>query len=92
MRRYVADLVRDPRVIAAELAVVDARIADAIQRAAASPIASAPDPGAAFLDAPVDIQRAVLAAVLRVEVLPAPRRGGAWSPERLRLSLVSEAA
>jgi hypothetical protein len=47
------------------------------------------DPGAAFLDAPVDVQRAVLRSVLRVEVGPVPYRGAAWTPDRLTLSPVA---
>ncbi|MBD3943945.1 hypothetical protein IF188_19825 [Microbacterium sp. NEAU-LLC] len=45
----------------------------------------AADPGAAFLEAAVDVQRAVLATVLRVEVVPQARRGTVWSPARLRM-------
>jgi site-specific DNA recombinase len=57
-----------------------------VQAATVSPLFSSVDPGAAFLDAPVDVQRAVLRSVLRVEVMPvtAPRR--VWKNERLRLS------
>lgn len=57
----------------------------------ASAIICAADPGDTFLAAPIDVQRAVLATVLRVEVLPAPRRGGAWTPDRLNLTPVSAA-
>ena len=58
-------------------------------RTTTSPVLSAVDPGQAFLDAPLDIQRAVLAATVRVEVDRAPKRGVAWSSDRLRLSPVT---
>ncbi|WP_353828210.1 recombinase family protein [Agromyces sp. SYSU T0242] len=67
---------------------IDAALANAVQRSAASPVVGAADPGQAFLDAPIDVQRAVLATVLRVEVLPRPEgmRGKAWTADRLRLT------
>ncbi|KJL26202.1 hypothetical protein RL72_01137 [Microbacterium azadirachtae] len=52
----------------AEIAVIEKRMAHATQRSTSSPILSAADPGAALLAAPVDIQRAVLATVVRVSV------------------------
>ncbi|WP_308799548.1 recombinase family protein [Agromyces silvae] len=74
--------------VTAEIADIDARLAQAVQHSSASPIAGAADPGAAFLAAPIDVQRAVLATVLRVEVLPRPEalRGTSWRPDRLRLT------
>jgi DNA invertase Pin-like site-specific DNA recombinase len=74
--------------IAADLAEVDARLALGVQRSVSSPILAAPDPGKAFLDAPIDVQRAVLAAVLSVEVKRAAYQGAAWTSERLVLSPV----
>lgn len=68
-----------------ELTEIDERMAVAIQQSTASPIIGAIDPGQAFLDAPVDVQRAVLATVLKVEVLPSARRGVAWTSDRIRL-------
>jgi site-specific DNA recombinase len=76
----------------AELAEVEARIVASVQRSTSSPIVGAFDPGRAFLDAPLDVQRAVLRTVLTVEVAPTPRRGMAWTPERLRLTSVTEQA
>ena len=67
-----------------ELTEIDERMAVAIQQSTASPIIGAIDPQA-FLDAPVDVQRAVLATVLKVEVLPSARRGVAWTSDRIRL-------
>lgn len=76
--------------IEAELAEVDGRLAVAAERSVASPVLDALDPGQAFLDAPVDVQRAILTAVLRVEILPSARRGVAWSAERIKLCPVVE--
>jgi len=70
----------------AEIADVQERQARLLRTSRLSSILRADDPGAAFLDAPIDVQRAVLAAVLHVEVVPQARRGLAWSPARLRLS------
>lgn len=61
-------------------------MAKAQRRSASSDILRAADPGAAFLDAPIDVQRVLLASVLRVEVVPQARRGMAWSPDRLKLT------
>lgn len=80
-RRYRAKVDR----IAVEMSEVDAFLADSAQAGVALPVATAPDPGAAFLDAPLDVQRAVLRTVLDIEVLPATGRGKSWSSERLRL-------
>jgi len=76
-------------LVTGELAGVDSRLAAGMQRSTASPIVGVADPGAAFLDAPLDVQRAVLAAVLSVEALPAATRGTKWSPQRLRLMPVA---
>ncbi|GAA1942298.1 recombinase family protein [Agromyces allii] len=77
----------------AELAAIDKKLADAAHRSASNPILGAPDPGQAFLDAPVDIQRAVLASVVRVTVTPQTvGRGRAWSSDRIRLEPVGGGA
>ncbi len=58
---------------------IEDQLAEAAQQATVSPVFSALDPGRAFLDAPLDIQRGVVRSVLRVEVVPhtgrAARRG-----------------
>jgi len=76
----------------AEIEEVDARMSKGISRSASSAVLQAEDPGAAFLAAPIDIQRAVLATVLKVEVISARTAGipigGAWSAKRLRLTPV----
>lgn len=72
--------------VSAEIADIDTRSARLLRTTAAAAILRAADPGQAFLDSPIDVQRAVLSTVLRVEVVPQERRGLAWSPARLRLS------
>lgn len=81
-------LAKATATVEAELAKVDARLAKGLSRSASSSVLRAPDPGQAFLDAQIDIQRAVLASALRVEVLPALSRGSKWSAERLRIHTV----
>lgn len=82
-------LARATTTIEAELAKVDARLAKGLSRSASSSVLRAPDPGQAFLDAPIDVQRAVLASVLRVEVLPAMSRGSKWNAQRVNVSALS---
>jgi DNA invertase Pin-like site-specific DNA recombinase len=90
-RDYDADLIDARRYkaksekITAELHAVDARLAEGMRRSAASPVLGAPDPGEAFLKAPIDVQRALLRSLLRVEVGPA-RKGAAWTSNRLRIN------
>lgn len=43
------------------------------------------DPGAAFTDAPVEVQREVIRALLTVEVQSTARRGAGFDPEELRI-------
>jgi hypothetical protein len=84
-RRYKAKVDK----ITAELEEIEERLAAGVQQATVSPIFAQVDPGQAFLSAPVDVQRAVLRAVLRVEVQPVVRRGDKWSSDRLVLTAVS---
>jgi hypothetical protein len=74
--------------INAEIEEIDTRLASGIQRSLTSKILRAPDPGKAFLSAPVDVQRAVLRSVLTVTVLPVAKRGDKWSDDRLHLDPV----
>lgn len=71
--------------VEAQIATIDAAVADAVLQAASSPIFAAPDPGAAFLAAPLDVQRAVVASAVKVTIVPNTRRGAAWTPDRLRI-------
>lgn len=68
-----------------ELAAVQALIDASVQRSTSSSVLSDADPGAAFLAAPLDVQRAVLRTVLRVTVVPAEKKGARWSRDRVRL-------
>ena len=77
------------KLVTAELEAVEKRIAEAVRQSVSSPVLAALDPGQAFLDAPLDVRRAVLVAVLRIEVLPSETRGVAWSSTRLKLSTVA---
>lgn len=85
-----AQLAKATAVVTEEIKAIDDRLGKAYRRSTASPILTAPDPGAAFLAAPLDVQRAVLSALVRVEVQPALYRGAAWSPDRLRLVAVAD--
>lgn len=87
-----ADYKRKAAKIEAEMEEIDARLASGLQRTAASEIFNRPDPGAAFLNAPIDVQRAVLRTVLRVTVLPVERPGNKWTKERLDLGPVVQPA
>lgn len=80
---------RADAVAEAEIAAIDAKVAAAVRHATSSEVMSAADPGAAFLAAPLDVQRATLAATLRVTVLPNHRRGAAWTTDRLRIEPVA---
>ncbi|WP_407360314.1 hypothetical protein [Microbacterium sp. LBN7] len=54
--------------LSAEISAIEKRMALVTQRGTSSPILAAANPGAALLAAPIDIQRAVLATVVRVRV------------------------
>jgi len=82
-----AQLQRMTAKITEELAEIDARLAKALQRSTSSSIFRAADPGAAFLKAPIDVQRAVLASVINVEIQPhIGRPGTTWNPERIKIT------
>jgi hypothetical protein len=87
-----AQLRRVTDSVTAELEEIDARMAIGLQRSTASPVLGAIDPGQALLNAPVDVQRAVLAHVLTIEVLPSAKRGAAWSADRIKITPVAEVA
>lgn len=69
-----------------DLGEVDRLIGISTQRSTSSPVLAAADPGLAFLDAPIDVQRAVLRAVLAVTINPAAKRGQPWAEARLSFS------
>ncbi|HTL42228.1 MAG TPA: recombinase family protein [Pseudolysinimonas sp.] len=74
----------------AKIAEIDDHLSTTIQRTSSSPVLRANDPGQAFLDAPIDIQRAVLATVLQVEVHPATKIGRIFDPTRIRFNTATE--
>ncbi len=88
-----AQLQKATQTVTEELTEVDNRLAKALRRSTSSSILRAADPGAAFLAAPIDVQRAVLSTVLRVEVLRARevgvKIGGAWTADRLRITPIT---
>ena len=74
--------------VAVELAQIDERMAKALRRSTSSEVLRAADPSATLLAAPIDVQRAVTASLNRVRVQPRPRRGVAWSSDRLSIARV----
>ncbi|WP_084100680.1 recombinase family protein [Demequina sp. NBRC 110051] len=81
-----AQLAKASAQVTSELTAIDTRLSAALQQGAASTILATADPGQSFIDAPIDVQRAVLAAVLRVEILPVGR-GASRRPVHERLLL-----
>ncbi|MCK6081487.1 recombinase family protein [Microbacterium sp. EYE_5] len=73
-------------VVQAEINEIEAKIAAAVRRSTSSDVLSAVDPGQAFLDAPLDVQRSVVASVVRVQIEPNMRRGSAWTEARVKFS------
>lgn len=69
----------------ADIAAIEEKITAAMRSATSLDVLSAPDPGAAFLAAPLDMQRAVLASLMVVEIVPNEHRGRVWTKDRLRL-------
>ncbi|GAA2172441.1 recombinase family protein [Agrococcus versicolor] len=75
----------------AEVAAIDGRLAAAMQQSASASLFGAHDPGAALLEAPVDVQRAILAALLVVTIEPTETRGAnRWTHRRLRLAVPTD--
>lgn len=85
-RRYKAK--RDK--LMAELSEIEDRLSAGVEQSTISPIFAGRDPGQAFLDAPLDVQRAVFRSVLKVTIKPNERRGAAWSSERLVIEPVHQ--
>lgn len=76
-----AQLTAGSKTIAAELDRVREQITAAYSGSVLEGIASAPDPGAAWLDATLERQRLVLDALLTVTLRPSPRgRPPGWTP------------
>ena len=73
--------------VTAQIDQIEAKLAAAQEGSATAPVLTASEPGKKFLAAPLDVQRAVLAAVVRVTILPVPYRGAAWTSDRIRFDL-----
>jgi site-specific DNA recombinase len=88
-----AQLQKATASVTAEIEEVDERLAKAIRSSVVSPVLRAGNPGAKFLASPIDVQRAVLAEALRVQVLGADelglRPGQAWTSDRIRFAPVN---
>lgn len=84
-----AQLQRATANVNAELEQIDERMTRSTQRSVSGEVMGAHDPGDAFLAAPIDVQRAIVATVISVEVQPAPYRGAAWTPDRLLITPAS---
>jgi site-specific DNA recombinase len=82
-RRYNAKVQK----INDELAVIEDRLTNGIQQTASESVLNASDPGAAFMAAPVDVQKGIIRAVgLTVTINRAAYRGTQWSSERIDIS------
>ena len=70
-----------------EMAEVDARLTKALRRSTSSSIAGAADPALEFVDASIDIQRAIVATLVRVTIISAKEagvvKGGHWTSDRI---------
>lgn len=73
-------LARGSAKLNTDLDLVRGRIASAMTGSAGVGIVDAPDPGAAWLEAPLDRRRAVLDALLTVTLLPGRGRPPGWQP------------
>lgn len=70
-----------------ELAEIEDRLTNGVQQTAAESVLNASDPGAAFLSAPVDVQRGIIRAVgLTITIKSATYRGTQWSSERIDIA------
>lgn len=65
---------------------IDKRLSAAMRRSVTSPVSNAENPIEAFRKASIDVQRAVLNTLIRVEIGPAPYRGSRWSPDRVKIT------
>lgn len=75
--------------IQGQLDEVQATLNKAVTRSVSSPVLGAVDPGQAFLDAPIDVQRAVMDAVARVTILERVTRSTKWNSERVETTLIA---
>ena len=82
-RRYGAKVQK----INDELAVIEDRLTNGVQQTAAESVLNASDPAAAFLSAPVDVQKGIIRAVgLTITIKSANYRGTRWSSDRIDIA------
>lgn len=79
-------LARRVRAIAKRLEEIAAEEAAAARTSRLAKLAGAPDVGAAWLAADIDIQREALDAMLRIELLPPGRGTRTFKPETVRIT------
>ena len=71
--------------IEAQLEDVDQRLSKALSSSATAEVLSSTDPAQAFMDAPIDVQKAVIRALMTVTIMPSAKRGTPhWSSERVQ--------
>lgn len=66
-----------------ELAEVEERMSYRLRKSVSADVLGASDPGAQFRNAPIDVQRAIVATVVSIEIQPAAARGAAWTSDRV---------
>ena len=88
---YDADLIDGKRYkekrakIAAELAAAEARLTRLAAGSEVAGVLTAPDPVAAFDDAPLGVQQAVIRFFMDVTLLPAPRGRKGFDPQTIQI-------
>lgn len=81
-RRYKAKVEK----INEELAEIEDQLTSGVQQSVAESLLNAVDPGAAFLGAPVDVQRGIVRAVgLTITIKPAAYQGTQWRSDRIEI-------
>lgn len=94
---YDAGYIDGPRLksvtakIEAEMAEIDERMASGMRRSQTAKILADERPAQAFRTAPIDVQKAVARALVRVTIQPTARKGERWSTERIQIEPVSAA-
>jgi site-specific DNA recombinase len=70
-----------------ELVLVEERLTSGLQQTAADSVLNAIEPGAAFLTAPVDVQKGIIRVVgLTITIKRAAYKGIQWSSERIEIA------
>ncbi len=80
-----AQLVEGTAELTARLDAIQRDVAKRSGSVALSRLLLSDDPGAVFMDSPVETRREVIRALLTVEVQPTVRRGAGFDPEEIRI-------